>query len=154
MLGGRARKALRPLPIASCWRTSGGFIATPMVAIAIRAFMPNSRPRNTMQAVAGSSGKCAAISAGLRRCRTTDSGHGFPIAPNLLDRNFSAAMRNQVWLADITYVWTGEGWRTWPPSWICALAVSWVGRWTSICAPNCRSPHYEWPSRDKGPEPG
>lgn len=51
-----------------------------------------------------------AISVGPRRCRTTDSGHGFPIAPNLLGRNFAAAMRNQVWLADITYVWTGQGW--------------------------------------------
>src|SRR4051812_30958848 len=51
-----------------------------------------------------------AISAGPRRCRTTDSGHGFPIAPNLLGRNFSAAMRNQVWLADITFVWTDQGW--------------------------------------------
>ncbi len=51
-----------------------------------------------------------AISAGPRRCRTTDSGHDFPIAPNLIGRNFSAATRNQVWLADITYVWTGRGW--------------------------------------------
>jgi putative transposase len=51
-----------------------------------------------------------AISVGPRRCRTTDSGHGFPIAPNLLGRNFSTAVRNQVWLADITYVWTGQGW--------------------------------------------
>ena len=39
-----------------------------------------------------------------RRCRTTDSGHGFPIAPNLLRRNFSAAARNQIWLTDITYM--------------------------------------------------
>ena len=45
-----------------------------------------------------------------RRCRTTDSGHGFPIAPNLLGRNFSAAARNQIWLADITYIETGQGW--------------------------------------------
>ena len=51
-----------------------------------------------------------AIMAGPRRCRTTDSGHGFPIAPNLIGRNFSAVMRNQIWLADITYVWTDQGW--------------------------------------------
>ena len=36
--------------------------------------------------------------------------HGFPIAPNLLGRNFSAAARNQIWLADITYIETGQGW--------------------------------------------
>ena len=51
-----------------------------------------------------------AIMAKPRRCRTTDSGHGFPIAPNLLGRNFSAAARNQIWLADITYIETGQGW--------------------------------------------
>ena len=51
-----------------------------------------------------------AIVATPRRCRTTDSGHDFPIAPNLLGRNFSAAARNQIWLADITYIETGQGW--------------------------------------------
>ena len=51
-----------------------------------------------------------AIMVGPRRCRTTDSGHCFPIAPNLIGRNFSAAMRNQVWLADITYIQTGQEW--------------------------------------------
>jgi transposase InsO family protein len=51
-----------------------------------------------------------AIMARPRRCRTTDSGHSFPTAPNLLGRNFSAAARNQIWLADITYIETGQGW--------------------------------------------
>jgi putative transposase len=45
-----------------------------------------------------------------RAPRTTDSKHSHPIAPNLLDRQFIAAAPNQVWLADITYVSTGEGW--------------------------------------------
>ena len=44
-----------------------------------------------------------------RRTRTTDSRHGYPIAPNRLGRNFTAAP-NQVWLADLTYIPTGEGW--------------------------------------------
>jgi transposase InsO family protein len=42
--------------------------------------------------------------------RTTDSKHSLPVAPNLLDRQFTAAAPNRVWLADITYVPTGEGW--------------------------------------------
>jgi len=42
--------------------------------------------------------------------RTTDSLHAFPIAPNLLDQDFAAAMPNQKWGADISYVWTREGW--------------------------------------------
>ena len=45
-----------------------------------------------------------------RRTRTTDSRHGYPIAPNRLGRNFSTAAPNQVWLADLTYIPTGEGW--------------------------------------------
>jgi putative transposase len=51
-----------------------------------------------------------AIMARPRWVRTTDSRHGLPIAPNLLDRNFTAAAPKQVWLADITYVETGQGW--------------------------------------------
>lgn len=42
--------------------------------------------------------------------RTTDSGHGFDIAPNLLDRDFEAAAPNEKWAGDISYIWTGEGW--------------------------------------------
>ena len=45
-----------------------------------------------------------------RRTRTTDSRHGYPIAPNRLGRNFTAQAPNQVWLADLTYIPTGEGW--------------------------------------------
>ena len=42
--------------------------------------------------------------------RTTDSLHAFPIAPNLLDQDFAAAGPNQKWGADISYIWTREGW--------------------------------------------
>jgi transposase InsO family protein len=45
-----------------------------------------------------------------RRVRTTDSSHGYPIAPTRLGRDFRASSPNQVWLADLTYVPTGEGW--------------------------------------------
>lgn len=41
---------------------------------------------------------------------TTDSNHRFNIAPNLLNRNFSAARPNQKWAGDISYVWAQEGW--------------------------------------------
>jgi transposase InsO family protein len=51
-----------------------------------------------------------AIMARPRRVRTTDSRHDFPLAPNLLDRNFTASAPNRIWLADITYVETDQGW--------------------------------------------
>ena len=41
---------------------------------------------------------------------TTDSKHDFPVAPNLLNRNFVTSDPNKVWVSDITYVWTNEGW--------------------------------------------
>lgn len=41
---------------------------------------------------------------------TTDSKHSFPVAPNLLNRQFSPARPDQAWVADITYVPTAEGW--------------------------------------------
>lgn len=41
---------------------------------------------------------------------TTDSKHSLPVAENLLERQFTPAAPNQVWAADITYLWTDEGW--------------------------------------------
>lgn len=41
---------------------------------------------------------------------TTDSSHELPVAPNLLERDFSAQAPDRVWAGDITYVWTREGW--------------------------------------------
>ena len=41
---------------------------------------------------------------------TTDSKHSLPVAPNRLDRNFSPSAPNRAWGADLTYVWTDEGW--------------------------------------------
>ena len=51
----------------------------------------------------------------VARCRrrfrtTTDSKHSFPIAPNVLERNFTALRPNQSWVTDITFLWTQQGW--------------------------------------------
>jgi putative transposase len=46
-----------------------------------------------------------------RRFRvTTHSDHGMPVAANLLQQNFIAEKPNQVWVSDITYIPTEEGW--------------------------------------------
>ena len=41
---------------------------------------------------------------------TTNSKHNQPVAENLLGQNFEAQRPNQVWVSDITYIWTHEGW--------------------------------------------
>jgi transposase InsO family protein len=41
---------------------------------------------------------------------TTESRHSFPVASNILDRRFDATRPNAAWTADISYVWTLEGW--------------------------------------------
>ncbi len=41
---------------------------------------------------------------------TTDSKHNLPVAKNRLKRKFKTKKPNQVWVSDITYVWTDEGW--------------------------------------------
>ncbi len=41
---------------------------------------------------------------------TTESRHNYPVAPNLLARQFDVEAPNRVWGADITYLWTMQGW--------------------------------------------
>ena len=42
---------------------------------------------------------------------TTDSKHDRPVAENLLNREFDSPSKpNEVWVSDITYLWTDEGW--------------------------------------------
>lgn len=54
--------------------------------------------------------------AGLRAKRrkkykvTTDSRHNYPVAPNLLDQEFNVSRPGKIWVSDITYVRTRNGW--------------------------------------------
>lgn len=41
---------------------------------------------------------------------TTKGSHSLPVAENALNRNFAVSAPNKVWVADITYLWTLEGW--------------------------------------------
>jgi len=41
---------------------------------------------------------------------TTDSSHKYPVVENVLDRNFTTEEQNKVWVSDITYVATEQGW--------------------------------------------
>lgn len=60
---------------------------------------------------------CLMRRAGLRGCaaarfvpQTTDSNHDQPVFENILNQEFTAALPNQKWVCDITYIPTGEGW--------------------------------------------
>lgn len=63
---------------------------------------------NTVAKIMREDGLCA------RRKRkykvTTDSSHSLPVAENLLARNFVRSAPNQVWVSDITFIPTDEGW--------------------------------------------
>ena len=41
---------------------------------------------------------------------TTDLKHNYPIVENKLNRNFRVEKISQVWVSDITYIWTSQGW--------------------------------------------
>ena len=45
-----------------------------------------------------------------KRVVTTDSDHNLAVAPNLLDREFTAAAPNEKWVTDISYIRTDTGW--------------------------------------------
>ncbi|MCS4299152.1 transposase InsO family protein [Acinetobacter sp. BIGb0196] len=42
--------------------------------------------------------------------RTTNSNHDRAVYSNLLEQKFKMSVPNQVWISDITYIWTNEGW--------------------------------------------
>ena len=73
-----------------------------------------------------------------RRARTTDSRHGYPIAPNRLGRNFTTQSPNQIWLADLTSLPAKAG-CTWPRSSTCTPARSSAGRCARPCMPRSHS---------------
>ena len=99
------------------WRdrpVSARATASNALLVAIRQVYQDSRgrygsPRGRIERMMRRHG-IRAIMAPPRRVRTTDSRHDLPIAPNLVSRDFTAPASNRVWLADITYIPTAEGW--------------------------------------------
>jgi len=61
---------------------------------------------------AGKLMKLAGVAAKQKRKfkATTDSKHNLPVAPNLLNRQFEVKEPDHVYVSDITYIWTHEGW--------------------------------------------
>jgi transposase InsO family protein len=64
---------------------------------------------------------------------TTNSKHNEKISPNLLNRKFKADKPNSVWVGDITYVWTDEGWFYLATVIDLYSRIVWAGRCRTIC---------------------
>ena len=87
---------------------SGGAYGAPRVHAVLRSYGRRIGRHRIARLMRGAG--LRGLAAIPRRVRTTDSRHDHPIAPNRLRRNFTATAPNQVWLADLTYIRTGEGW--------------------------------------------
>ena len=94
--------------IARVHAANRGVYGSPRVCAALRQ-EGHQVCRNTVAKVMKSRGIQARTHRRFR-VRTTDSNHEHPIAPNVLNRKFAASSLDQVWLTDITYIPTDEGW--------------------------------------------
>lgn len=93
--------------IRQIWEDSGKTYGSPRIHAALLADGHSiSRPRVARLM------KQMGIQSQIRpqRVATTDSGHIWPVAPNLLDRNFQPNQLGQAWVSDITYLPSSEGW--------------------------------------------
>ncbi len=71
-----------------------------------------------------------------RKPRTTDSQHGRTVAPNLVKSAAAPSAPNQVWVTDITYLETGQGWL-----YLAAILDAWSRRVVGwACAPTLAAP--------------
>ena len=105
---GRSRDDARlAVDIAATHKRSRGRYGSPRVHAELRA-QGVRVGRKRVERLMREQGLCARPRR--RFCKTTDSLHGDPIAPNLLKRDFEASAPNQVWVTDVTYVPTHEGW--------------------------------------------
>lgn len=93
--------------IAAIHKRSRGLYGAPRVHAELRAAgIPIGRKR-----VARLMRDLGIRSRSRRRFKaTTDSKHALPVATNVLDRHFIVDQPDKVWVTDITYVWTAEGW--------------------------------------------
>ena len=85
-----------------------GRYGAPRIHAELRA-KGQSVSRKRIERVMHRHGIRASVPRRYRVC-TTDSKHSLPVAANLLEQNFVAEKPDQIWLADITYIPTGEGW--------------------------------------------
>lgn len=67
--------------------------------------------KHNVKTIATSMKRQSLVAKAARKFKcTTDSNHKMPIAPNILEQDFTASAPNQKWAGDITYIATSEGW--------------------------------------------
>ena len=103
----------------------------------------------------GNSSGMFPMTAGERRFkRTTDSHRAWPVAPNIINQDFTASKPDEKWGADISYVWTRQGWLIWP-----SLSTSSHDGWSAglsviVCTVNSPLQLYAKPLRCGVPRRG
>jgi putative transposase len=89
------------------FKASRGTYGSPRV----RKELSTNGPRVSRRKVAELMRAEGLVARAKKRFRaTTDSKHDYPIAPNLVDRNFVTHEKNDTWVTDVTCVWTRSGW--------------------------------------------
>ena len=96
------------------WRRRGRRAGGPAAAAAARGSTPNCGTAATARVASVWPGWMRHHQLASRRRRrfraTTDSRHPFPVAPNVLARQFAQGAPDRAWVTDITYMPTAEGW--------------------------------------------
>ena len=82
--------------------------------------------------------------------KTTVRDRGARPAPDLVQRSFTAERPDRLWVADITYVPTLEGFCSSRWSWTHSAAALWAGPWRPVCAPSSSSMRSTWRSASAG----
>lgn len=85
--------------------------------------------------------------------KTTNSNHNLDFAPNLLSQEFATTAPDRVWVGDITYVWTAEGWAYLAVLLDRTLAVSGAGPRQRRSTRSCRCAPSSALWRLVGPRP-
>ena len=104
VMNNRLRTRIREL-----YKEHNGMAGSPMITADLRAEPEfSSVGKNRVARQMKNMGlKCKAAK---KYIVTTDSKHNEPVAPNLLNRQFTVASPNKVWVSDITYVKVGSKW--------------------------------------------
>lgn len=107
-LSRRAREDRRlSVKIAATFRANRGVYGSPRMVEELRAAGERVGRRRVARLMR-EKGLCARLPKRFRK--TTDSSHSRPIAPDLVKRQFQPMSRDRIWVSDITYIRTWEGW--------------------------------------------